>query len=120
MSHVWERYLCDAAQHLRCVTDEWEWDIQTGLMLREMLLAYEIVFADGFVLNGDDHLTMLGRDDACKIIGMVAKSPLPNDWRWWHLETGRTLSWPEGFAHAIMGRIAKHPTVAAVPGWPPP
>jgi hypothetical protein len=113
-------YLIEAADRMRTVVEDWEWTVESGVMLVQLLQIYEIVFNDGFVLNGDTTETVIGVADASAIVAAIAPSPKDAGWEWWSRRAAAStgLRFPEGLADELMTRIGRHPTVAAVPDWP--
>jgi hypothetical protein len=113
-------YLIDAARRMQTIVEDCEWTVETGVMLVQLLQVYEVVFIDGFILNGDDTGTVVGVADASAIVAAIAPWPENAGWEWWSRRAASStgLHFPEGLANELMTRISRHPSVAAVPDWP--
>lgn len=108
--------LQEVVRRLRPIVADWEWSVEAGVTLVEILHLCEIAFSDGFVINGDEHVTTLGRAGACWVVASVARDAEKHDWKWWsrRAHTRRDIVYPEGFFDQLVKRLAGHPSVLRV------
>ena len=58
---------------------------QEAVALIHLSLHYSFEFDDGFIINADDDMKMLGRSEAALIASVFCQKP-NKDWKWWKAE----------------------------------
>jgi hypothetical protein len=73
-------------------------------------------FADGFVLNGDDSVSLIGRSDAAIILSALCDG-LNSNWEWWRSRISPSDLSASEFGERLertLSRIIRHDSVKGV------